>query len=258
MYGKHFQSMYTGSLIGKGSAVFAVWGYAISNAHYKTETVELNPKLLAFVIGDDENKMTAAIEVLCEPDGDSRSKELDGKRLVKLGQFLYRVINLRKYREIADEQERRDYKAEWIRNKRRQQRRQVSTVRRQAETVSTQAEGEAEGEAGTSTKVDVAPVDFVSSLKTDPTYSGIDIQREFGKMSKWCEVNGREPTKRRFINWLNRIEKPLKKADQKSEYVYKPPHVGPSRDLTDEQIAKNKEVINKQMKELRDKLRMPA
>ena len=30
MYGKHFASMYEGSLYGSGAVVFAVWGYVIA------------------------------------------------------------------------------------------------------------------------------------------------------------------------------------------------------------------------------------
>lgn len=50
---------------------------------------------------------------------------------------------------------------------------------------------------------------FLAELMVDPTYAGIDVSREHGKMLRWCEVNRRHPTRRRFLNWLNRAERPM-------------------------------------------------
>ena len=56
------------------------------------------------------------------------------------------------------------------------------------------------------------PVDdetWVKSLEADPTYNGINVRVQLGKMSQWCLANNKTATRRRFINWLNRTEKPL-------------------------------------------------
>jgi hypothetical protein len=53
------------------------------------------------------------------------------------------------------------------------------------------------------------PIDFISELKANPAYAGIDVEREHAKMHQWCKVNGKQPSPRRFVNWLNRIEKPM-------------------------------------------------
>jgi len=110
MYGKHFQSMYTGSMVGSGALVFAVMGYVIANAvpDRKVGTqVELNPRLLKAILGEPEDAIVRAIEFLCSPDPQSRTKEEEGRRLVRLGQFDYRVVNGEKYRAIRDEETRR-------------------------------------------------------------------------------------------------------------------------------------------------------
>jgi hypothetical protein len=49
---------------------------------------------------------------------------------------------------------------------------------------------------------------WLVSLKEDNTYAGIDVEREFGKMSQWCKVRKKKATRRRFINWLNGAERP--------------------------------------------------
>lgn len=110
MFGKIFESLFTGSMIGAGSPVFAVWSYVIANQKPDKRhgsVVELNPKLLSAVIGDKQAVIEDAIKYLCSPDPDSRTREKDGRRLVKLGQFDYQVVNGEKYRQIRNQEERR-------------------------------------------------------------------------------------------------------------------------------------------------------
>lgn len=111
MYGKAFASMFKGSMVGSGSDVFAVWAYVISNMvpdGVVGAQVELNAKLLASAIGETEADMQKAIDFLCQPDPISRTPDEDGRRLVQLGPFDYRVVNGAKYMAIRNEEERRE------------------------------------------------------------------------------------------------------------------------------------------------------
>ena len=112
MYSKLFPGMFTGSMMGSGAAVFAVMTYAIANADEKG-MVELNPQLLAAVIGESKELIELAIESLMKPDYKSRSPEEKGKRIIKEGQFLYRLVNYQKYRSIRDEEARLEYQRDW-------------------------------------------------------------------------------------------------------------------------------------------------
>jgi hypothetical protein len=67
----------------------------------------LNPKLLSAIFGEDEKDVQKAIEKLCSPDPNSRTEKEDGKRLIRLGQFEYQVVNGAKYAAIRNEQDRR-------------------------------------------------------------------------------------------------------------------------------------------------------
>lgn len=58
--------------------------------------------------------------------------------------------------------------------------------------------------------------EWIAELKASPAYSHIGIDAEADKMRLWCETNGKQPTRRRFLNWLNRIEKPLPGAARAS------------------------------------------
>jgi hypothetical protein len=51
--------------------------------------------------------------------------------------------------------------------------------------------------------------EWLDGLKANPAFAGIDVQREHAKMVEWGEVNHKQPTRRRFINWLNRCDRPL-------------------------------------------------
>ena len=64
--------------------------------------------------------------------------------------------------------------------------------------------------------------DYLSDLEANPGYSGIDIRREYGKMLAWLTTprgHGKQPTKARFVNWLNRAEPtgPRKKTQEEQD-----------------------------------------
>lgn len=108
MWGKFFASTFTGSMRGQGSKVFSVWGYVI--AHAVKGQVEINPAIVAFVIGDiTAGDVERCVEYLCAPDEKSRSRIVEGRRLVREGEFAYRVVNHDLYRGMRNEDDRREY-----------------------------------------------------------------------------------------------------------------------------------------------------
>lgn len=129
MYGKHFASMYTGSLFGKPATVFAVWGYVIAHLRPSRQDkacyVEINPTLVAATFATTPQEILDALGVLCDSDPGSRSPGEDGKRLVLVnatelhaGPMQFLVVNGSKYREMRDEEERRTYLREAKRRER--------------------------------------------------------------------------------------------------------------------------------------------
>lgn len=62
--------------------------------------------------------------------------------------------------------------------------------------------------------------DWLNSLKQDPGYAGIDIDREYAKCVRWCETNRKPaPSRKRVINWLNRAEPSLPATSHASAFV---------------------------------------
>src|SRR5690348_13980992 len=105
MFGKSFQSMYTGSMFGAGPTVFAVWGWIFT--HACKSRVEVNPKLLAPMLGTTVEDVERAIKWLCAPDPNSRHKEHEGRRMIKEGAYQYFLPTHQIYRSIRNEDDRR-------------------------------------------------------------------------------------------------------------------------------------------------------
>lgn len=102
-------------MIGSGLNVFAVWDYCISKN--RSGVVELNSKLLVFIFGAEEKEIDDAIKKLTSPDPKSRSKEHGGARLVKEGEYQYRMVNWAYYDSLRSAEDLQEYnrrkQAEW-------------------------------------------------------------------------------------------------------------------------------------------------
>src|ERR1700722_17080090 len=118
-WGKHFCSMYEGSMVGKGAMVFALMGYIIPKMQCKwvgegrgkmvTEgTVRLNVEILSTTFGEPKEKVEQAIEFLCSPDPKSFNKQEEGRRLIKISEFDYRVVNAPYYQNKRDKEQQRE------------------------------------------------------------------------------------------------------------------------------------------------------
>ena len=242
MYAKLFPELYTGSMIGAGCVVFAIWPYALANCDAEGY-VELNPKLLAMVLGASVQEIQQAIDFLMRPDPDSRSKAEDGRRIVKEGQFLYRLVNYEKYRAIRDKQDRREYQREWDRKKRPSGHKrsasptQSDTVRH-SPTGPTQAEAEAEVDKEESRKKKPASRPRGKKTFTRPTAKEVNAYaaelgyNNFAEPNKgaefvafyeergWKDSNGRPvkdwKAKLRSV-WLSKMKKP-----QRGDYYWLP------------------------------------
>jgi hypothetical protein len=69
---------------------------------------------------------------------------------------------------------------------------------------------ERRGEEKRSKQVATVPdSEWLASLSSNSAYAGMDLKSEHGKMSAWCEVNKKVPSRRRFINWINKAERPM-------------------------------------------------
>lgn len=129
-FGKHFASMYEGSMRGSGAVCFALWGYVISHMKPRARGddlfVELNPEIVAFLIGENQKEIERWLHKFTQPDKNSRSQIEGGRKLVQESRYSYRVVNGRYYRELERAEERRDYKRNWYRQHKPTAREQIN------------------------------------------------------------------------------------------------------------------------------------
>ena len=65
----------------------------------------------------------------------------------------------------------------------------------------------------------VSDDEWMTSLRENAGYAGIDIALQRGRCEAWCHTNGKTFSRRRFINWLNRTDKPMNKPDWKEAFL---------------------------------------
>jgi hypothetical protein len=58
-------------------------------------------------------------------------------------------------------------------------------------------------------KVAATPSEIVAKLQSEPAYTSLNVQHEFDKCGAWCRANHEQLTEKRFVNWLNRADKPM-------------------------------------------------
>lgn len=187
---------------------------------------------IARMAGVSVDAARAAIERFLAPDPDSRTRDDEGRRIEVIDGG-WHLLNHKKYRDMASDADRAEKARLRQQRKREKDRRNNVTLCHAPVTRESHQIPQAEADTDTNTnnllldvgetkppKVGRKPSQrlvsgegedalWLADLAKDPAYVGIDVALQLGKMQRWCEVNRKEPTRRRFVNWLNRTEKPL-------------------------------------------------
>jgi hypothetical protein len=50
---------------------------------------------------------------------------------------------------------------------------------------------------------------WLAELAQNPGYRGLDLPAELGRMQAWCQLKGKQPSRSRFLNWINRADRSL-------------------------------------------------
>lgn len=136
---KLFNTIVTSTIWQEDDNVRIVWitMLAIADAY---GVVSASVPGLASIANVSLESTESALKNLESPDPYSRTKDFDGRRIQAIDGG-WQVLNYLKYRRMLSEEDRREYKAKWIANKRRLQSTTVDS--RQCLRKSTQAEAEA-------------------------------------------------------------------------------------------------------------------
>ncbi len=212
--------------------------------------VRAAPSAIAREAGIPAEVARRAISLFCSPDNESRSPENQGKRIERV-EGGFHILNYEKYRE-------RDYtNAERQKRWRESQKSNVTSVTealpvtpRNTCRSRVQKQNKEEGANGSRPQ---SVEDWLKELEHNPTYAGIDVPREYGKMLAWCNVRRKVPTKRRFVNWLNGADKTLpSKHACRIDYVRHYP--SPAREPTDEELANMRRIAAEEKAKLKEQL----
>jgi hypothetical protein len=71
--------------------------------------------------------------------------------------------------------------------------------------------------AARASTVKLCDEEYLADLKNNPAYSGIDVERLYHKLVAWCQLKGKQPTRARFLGWLNREDVPMSATAPKNE-----------------------------------------
>lgn len=176
----------------------------------------------------DVEKAKEAVRVLESADSNSCDPEHDGRRIERVpGGWL--VLNAKKYKELVTRVVAREQTRQRVARYRQKQAGCNAPVTvsndsvTPSETVSVSESVSTDvGQTRSGSPAKPAPeptakkrflpdADWIQSLKSNPAYAGLDVDREFGKAQAWCDVNKKSLSRKRFINWLNRSERPMTK-----------------------------------------------
>lgn len=218
-YTKLFSSIVTSTIWRESDSTRIVWITLLALADKNGEVQGSIPGL-AHLAGVTIEECEKAIKKLMSPDEYSRTQVADGRRLEKIDGG-WELINHGKYRALASKEDAIASAAE--RKRRSRERNKVTSCHAESQAV-TQNRDIADAEAYSDADINkdigesvakatpASDDEWLNSLSANTAYDGIDIKREFAKMQAWCSANKKQPTRRRFVNWLNRAERPMKPA----------------------------------------------
>lgn len=186
-----------------------------------------------------------ALARLSAPDEYSRTKEHEGRRIEETDGGWF-ILNFVKHRDAGADGHRREYMRRYMRERRAGN---VNSKRKHCKPNSEQSLTHSDSDSDIVNNSEIVDVgacklackqssdqnarreprqrqqkqsdeEWINALKTNPAYEGVDVLREHARMVAWCSVNGKQPSRRRFVNWLNRAERPMRVSKATTEQDY--------------------------------------
>ena len=87
----------------------------------------------------------------------------------------------------------------------------------------------------------VCDEEFLKELKATGAYEGIDLDQELRRLNAWLltpKGRGKKPTRQRFINWINKCDRPMETKPEWGSCKRPSRYLEPSPEVSDEQWEK--------------------
>lgn len=158
-----------------------------------------------------------AVETLSESDPESSNPEHDGKRIEKVpGGWI--ILNASHYRKIKDREMQREMTKErtrkWRERKKSDAKTSPSVTDRHPASSSASAYASSL-KGGVGGKKTLAVAELIKELQSDPAYKDLNVELEYHKCGNWCKRNHKVLSEKRFVNWLNRADRPLPNSNHR-------------------------------------------
>ncbi len=257
MYNKLFSKIVTSSIWLEPTPTRIVWLMFIALMNEDGFVQFASPANVAHTARVTDSEAEAAISILEGPDPNSADDENDGRRIEKVpGGWM--ILNAHKYRDLVTREMVREQTRIRVARKRAKDKgvtlRNAPVTPRNAKVTPSDTDTDTKKERGANGSRPQSVEDWLKELEADKTYSGIDVRREYGKMLAWCNVRGKQPTKRRFINWINGAEKSLP-AQHAARSDYKRNYLPPPRELSDEEFEAQRKIALEETKRAKEAIR---
>jgi hypothetical protein len=203
MYGKLFASLYDGTLRGRANEIL-VFTNMIARAD-RYGNVDRHPRAIADDIGLPLDQVAAAIQTLESPDPESRSRDANGARIVRVSDertWGWRIVNYLKYRAIRNEEDRQEQNREAVARHRANKAVSVMNVSRgkprsskvgHGKPLSSHGDGDGDGEGegeGEGENIDAVCIPGTPSAPMPMTRSWMDWKITIGRHRVYIDREG--------------------------------------------------------------------
>src|SRR6516164_6828773 len=156
----------------------------------------------------EETEAHQAITILESPDPNSADPDHEGRRIERApGGWV--ILNAEKYRNLVTRDMIRQQTRERVARFRAKQKLECNADVTPSNHQVTQSDTDTEKKKRHASRAPLVDSEWIEDLKTQPAYKNLNVDLLLNRMQNWCAVRKLQPTRRRFINWLNKEDKPL-------------------------------------------------
>ena len=226
MYVKIHEQIFSSSIMEENVETRYIWFCLLTLAD-KEGFIDMTVPAIARRINISDITVASAIDKFMKPAPSSRTATADGRRLEKVREsFGWKIINYIYYRDLRNEQSRREYMKEYMKN-RRDVNKNVNASVNCKQRLAVLANTDTDTDTDTDTKRErkpkfIPPIldDITKYIKENNYTVDPNIFLKYFTESNWIDSNGKKVKnwKQKIITWNGRNQKPV--MVQKNEFGY--------------------------------------
>ena len=224
MYVKIHEQIFSSSIMEENVETRYIW-FCLLTLSDKEGFIDMTVPAIARRINISDIAVASAIDKFMKPDPSSRTATADGRRLEKVREsFGWKIINYIYYRDLRNEQSRREYMKEYMKNRRdvnKNVNTNVNCKQQLAVLANTDTDTDTDTKRERNLKFIPPTIDDITKYIKENNYTvDPNIFLKYFTESNWIDSNGKKVKnwKQKIITWNGRNQKPL--VVQKNEFGY--------------------------------------